>query len=72
MATHHPPTVTQQALSFRPGAGKTTLAVERLRYPLEQERIRGDDIPCLSCSALGQPYAAATAGLTFRPARPSQ
>ncbi len=26
------------------GAGKTTLAVERLRYLLEQERIRGDDI----------------------------
>ena len=42
------------------GAGKTTLAVERLRYLLEQERIRGDDILVLVPQrSLGQPYAAA-------------
>jgi len=42
------------------GAGKTSLAVERLLYLLEQERIRGDDILVLAPQrTLAQPYAAA-------------
>ncbi len=42
------------------GAGKTTLAVERMRYLLEQERIRGDEILVLVPQrTLAQPFVAA-------------
>jgi hypothetical protein len=46
------------------GSGKTTLAIERIRWLLRQERVRGDDILVLVPQrTLGQPYQSALRGV---------
>lgn len=45
------------------GSGKTTLAIERVRWLLRQERVRGDDILVLVPQrTLAEPYRSALAG----------
>ena len=45
------------------GSGKTTLAVERVRWLLRQERVRGDDILVLVPQrTLAEPYLTALTG----------
>ncbi|MDQ3248834.1 MAG: AAA family ATPase, partial [Chloroflexota bacterium] len=47
------------------GSGKTTLGVERVRWLLRQERMRGDDILVLTPQrTLAQPYTTALRGPT--------
>ena len=50
------------------GAGKTTLAVERVRWLLRQERVRGDSILVLVPQrTLAEPFYAALRGPDARP-----
>jgi hypothetical protein len=53
------------------GAGKTTLAVERVRWLLRQERVRGDSILVLVPQrTLAEPFYAALRGADTRPGPP--
>ncbi len=62
---------TKLALTGPYGSGKTSLAVERIRWLLRQERIRGDDILVLVPQrTLAQPYLAALRGPSAPPGPP--
>ena len=55
------------------GSGKTTLAIERIRWLLRQERIRGDDILVLTPQrTLAQPYLAVLRGPNMPSGTPVQ
>ena len=53
------------------GAGKSTLAIERIRWLLAQERVRGDDIIVIMPQrSLAQPYHEALRAANMPPGAP--